>query len=270
MCSAALAKPCISAWPSSEWFARFAELGQGGLQAHKIQPEWIASSANICRVELYLDDCDLDRTGLLSVADFISKKRTLQKLLLNGSAINDLDAAKALASALETHPHIDEVCLVGCDLGNNLDALDEMLVGCKNCSSLLLNDNQIDSSGFARIANFLATNQFLAKLRLIDNLLSDADADSVMSALAMNTYLLKLELKNNRMTDIGRKAVEKAVFDTASLNSIAGSNHYCKIELGSTMDEGDRLAEVGQINCSSMTRKDKIWCKIFSALYRCR
>jgi len=179
--------------------------------------------------ELGLCDCSIGRNGLLLISKYLSKNRSLKRLLLNENQIEDVDIAKALSSAVKYHPSMEEVCLSHCGLGNNLDILPEILGGCNHLKTLRLNGNNIGSESIAQIKAFLAGNQTLTCLRLDNNLLSDADALHISAALKMNTNLHYLYLKGNAFSYHGKKKMMDTILDAASLNSIVESNHNCEI-----------------------------------------
>jgi hypothetical protein len=105
---------------------------------------------NDCLMTLELNNCDLGADDIAAVAKFIKKNKSLSTLDLSGNKINSPGAAKALAKAIKNHPDLSLVNLSGCQLGgykNHTKVLSNILGGCKNLKSLLLDYNRIGIGG---------------------------------------------------------------------------------------------------------------------------
>jgi len=214
--------------------------------------------------ELGLCKCSIDHNGLLLLSKYLSKNRTLKRLLLNENVIEDVDVARALSLAVKDHPTMEELCVSHCELGTNVDVLPEILGGCNRLKTLRLNENKISSQNVAHIGALLASpDTSLATLRLDKNLLSDVDAVHFTAALKSNTNLKYLYLTGNNITDVGKEKITTAVLDTTSLNSIADSNHNCEIVYSTLGTPG--LAS--HINEKYWSTKRKVQSKILLALY---
>jgi Leucine-rich repeat (LRR) protein len=88
-----------------------------------------------------------------------------------------------------------------------------------------LSDNNINSLGAVKIAEYLEGDPPIEYLYLEHNRLNDNDATLIMQALKRNTHLDTLSLHTNSLTSIGVKALLTCVFDSSSLNAISESNH---------------------------------------------
>jgi hypothetical protein len=91
-----------------------------------------------------------------------------------------------------------------------------------------LDDNNIDSLGAVKIAEYLESDPPITHLDLGHNRLNDDDIILISQALKRNTNLLSITLNSNNMTSIGVKAMLTCVFDGSSLNAISESNHTLK------------------------------------------
>jgi hypothetical protein len=88
-----------------------------------------------------------------------------------------------------------------------------------------LSNNNIDSLGAVKIAEYIEGDSPIHRIDLSRNRLNDDDALPISQALKRNTNLTHLNLVGNNFTSIGIKALLSCVFDSSSLNSISESNH---------------------------------------------
>jgi Ran GTPase-activating protein (RanGAP) involved in mRNA processing and transport len=91
-----------------------------------------------------------------------------------------------------------------------------------------LDDNNIDSLGAAKIAQYLESDPPIDRIDLDHNRLNDNDAMLISQALKRNTNLEIISLLMNSITSIGVKALLNCVFDSSNLNAISESNHMLK------------------------------------------
>ena len=96
---------------------------------------------------------------------------------------------------------------------------------------LCLTANGITSSSIALLACFLATNAMLKYLDLDGNGLNDNDALVLANALRSNASLGYLRLYDNDISDAGDEAFDLVLHGDGNLNSIADSNHSCRVVL---------------------------------------
>jgi hypothetical protein len=92
-------------------------------------------------------------------------------------------------------------------------------------SSIDLNNNNIDSLGALKIAEYLESDPPVHQINLDHNLLNDDDVILISQALRRNMTLKRLDLDGNNFTSFGAKALLTCVFDGSSLKAISESNH---------------------------------------------
>jgi hypothetical protein len=90
---------------------------------------------------------------------------------------------------------------------------------------IYLDNNNIDSLGAVKIAEYLETDPPIKELSLDYNRLNDDDAILISQLMKSNTNMEILRIHSNNFTSIGVKALLTCVFDRSSLNSISASNH---------------------------------------------
>jgi hypothetical protein len=90
---------------------------------------------------------------------------------------------------------------------------------------LNLNNNNIDSLGAIKIAEYLEDDPPIELFYLDRNRLNDNDAILISHALKRNTNLKTLSLHTNSLTSIGVKSLITCGFDSSSLNALSESNH---------------------------------------------
>jgi hypothetical protein len=110
-----------------------------------------------------------------------------------------------------------------CDLGSSPTILSIILQS--YVSIINLSNNNIDSLGAVKIAEYLEGDPPIEHLFLGHNRLNDDDAVLISQALKRNTNLRRIDLRSNNFTSIGVKALLTCAFDSSSLNAISESNH---------------------------------------------
>ena len=160
-------------------------------------------------VTLELNNCDLGADDIAAVAKLIKKNKSLSTLDLSGNKINSPGAAKALAKAIKSHPDLSLVNLSGCKLGgykNHTKVLSNILGGCKNLKSLLLDynrigiggkDNEISTEEITLVTDFIATNTSVTVLSLFGNAIDNAHDARLSKALKKNDKIRQLSLGSN-------------------------------------------------------------------------
>jgi hypothetical protein len=161
--------------------------------------------------------------GIISLSKLIDVSVELDQLHLYHNRIDSMDSALCLFRSMKSHPHITHLDLCHCDLGSNPEILSVILQS--DVERIILDDNNIDSLGAAKIAQYLAGNPPINELSLHHNRLNDNDAILISRALKRNTNLMGINLFRNNITSIGVKALLTSVFDSSSLNAISESNH---------------------------------------------
>ena len=124
---------------------------------------------------------------------------------------------------IRSHNCIAGLTISHCNLGSSPEILSVILLS--DVEYINLNNNNIDSLGAVKIAEYLDDDPLLNRLSLDHNRLNDDDAILFSQALKRNTNLRHMDLKGNSFTSIGVKALLTCVFDNSTLNAISESNH---------------------------------------------
>jgi hypothetical protein len=124
--------------------------------------------------------------------------------------------------------------LTHCDLGSSPEILSVILQS--DVKGINLSNNNIDSLGAIKIAEYLEVDPPIEMMSLGHNRLNDDDVILIAQALKRNTNLGFLNLEGNKLTSIGVKALLTCVFDKSSLNAISESNH--RLEELNILSEG--------------------------------
>ena len=117
---------------------------------------------------LELSNCSLSADDLSALATFLAGNKTLRILNLSKNNIESVDNVKSLAKAIKKHPLLRSVNLSQCSIGGgDSDALDKLLVACKECDSLEIGHSDFTSEGVAVVAKFLSRKMSLASFSLV-------------------------------------------------------------------------------------------------------
>ena len=170
-----------------------------------------------------LDNVNLCEEGILSLSELVGVSSQLDKLRICHNRIDNIESARCLSRSLRSHDFIDELNLIHCDLGRSPEILSVILQS--NVSLINLSNNNIDSLGAVKIAEYLGGDPPIEELTLNCNQINDDDAILISRALKRNTHLKALHIYSNNLTSIGVKALLTCVFDSSSLNAISESNH---------------------------------------------
>jgi hypothetical protein len=182
---------------------------------------------SICRFELSCNAFASPDDGCRFAVTIIEKNPRLKEFVWAENQIGGI-----LVESILSHPSLDTVSLKNC-FGGGIDAYDtlcSLLSSDKDFIRIALESSNIQPEGRTEVPAFLAANPRLQCLNLTNNRLGDDDAGRIAQALKRNTNLRCLRLGQNDVTDTGVKALRSAVFNHASLNAMADSNHSCRIE----------------------------------------
>jgi hypothetical protein len=173
----------------------------------------------------YLDfnNANLCGEGIVSLSKLIGVSSKLQEFCLRHNRIDNKESARCLSRSLKLHSSINKLDLTHCDLGSNPEIL--LVILQSDVKWINLDNNNIDSLGAVKIAEYLEGNPPIWRIDLDHNHLSDDDAILISRALKRNTSLKTIYLQGNNFTSIGVKALLTCVFDSSSLNAISESNH---------------------------------------------
>ena len=104
-----------------------------------------------------------------------------------------MESALRLSRSLKSHTGINHLHLDHCDLGSSPEILLVILRSDINCIDL--SNNNIDSMGAIKIAEYLESNPQIEELTLAHNRLNDDDAILISQALKRNKHLSLWKLR---------------------------------------------------------------------------
>jgi hypothetical protein len=178
--------------------------------------------ANFSIVTIHFDNINLCEEGIISLSELVDVSSELRNLIINHNRIDNMESAQYLSRSLKSHACINYLVLSHCDLGTPEILLVILQSDVKHIN---LNNNNIDSLGAVKIAEYLESDPPIKLLSLHHNRLDDDAVILISQALRRNTNLKEIHLHTNLLTPIGVKALLTCVFDNTSLNSISESNH---------------------------------------------
>ena len=218
------------------------------------------TATNSCKVVIF-NNVNLCEDGIILLSELVDVSSKLQYFCIDYNRINSMESARCLSRSLKSHNLIDRLSLAHCDLGSNPDILSVLLQS--DIKQIDLENNNIDSLGAVRIAEYFEGNPPIRRIYLTHNRLNDDDVILISQALKRNTNLKTIHLYTNNFTSIGVKALLTCVFDSSSLNAISESNHtLCRMivffeENDRLQDCIDRMLELGQTDKIVLALQDK-------------
>ena len=164
--------------------------------------------------------------GIISLSKLVDDSSKLNTLTIIHNRIDNMESARCLSRSLRNHARINHIIMSHCDLGSSPTILSIILQS--YVSIINLSNNNIDSLGALKIAEYLEVDPPIHQIDLECNHLNDDDAVLISQALKRNTNLRHMHLHFNNLTSIGVKSLLTCVFDSSSLNVISESNHKLK------------------------------------------
>jgi hypothetical protein len=161
--------------------------------------------------------------GIITLSKLVDVSSELQRFCLRHNRIDNMDSARCLSRSLKLHARINHLDLSHCDLGSSPEIL--LVILQSDVSLINLFNNNIDSFGAVKIAEYLESDPPVKNIDLERNQLNDNDVILFSRALKRNTNLTRINLSSNKITSIGVKVLLTCVFDSSSLNAISESNH---------------------------------------------
>ena len=165
--------------------------------------------------------------GIVYLSKLVYVSSKMWEFRLDHNRIDNMESARCLSRSLKSHSCMIQLNLTHCDLGSSPEILLVLLQSEAVCTNI--SNNNIDSLGAAKIAEYLENDPPIKSLFLSENRLNDNDAILISQALKRTTNLHLIDLMRNNFTPIGVKALLSCVFDSSSLNDIAESNHTLEI-----------------------------------------
>jgi hypothetical protein len=188
-----------------------------------IQPTFLRGTAtNSCKVVIF-DNINICQEGIICLSKLVETSLELQEFRLHHNRIDNIESVCCLSSSLKSHACIDRLYLTHCDLGSTPEILSIILQA--DVKRIILGNNNIDSLGAVKIAEYIGSDPPIYHIDLDHNRLNDDDASLISHALKRNTNLGQITLRSNNITSVGVKALLTRVFDCSSLNAISESNH---------------------------------------------
>jgi len=172
---------------------------------------------------IQFNNINLCDKGIISLSKLVDDSSKLNTLTIIHNRIDNIESARCLSRSLRNHARINQIIMSHCDLGSSPNIL--LIILQSNVSIINLSNNNIDSLGAFKIAEYLVGNPPIEHLFLGHNRLNDYDAQLISHALKRNTNLRRIDLRSNNFTSIGVKALLTCIFDSSSLNAISESNH---------------------------------------------
>jgi hypothetical protein len=177
--------------------------------------------------EVNLVNANICGEGIICLSKLLDVSSNLQFFQLDHNRIDNMNSARCISRSLKSHTRINILKLAHCELGSNPEILLVILKSDVKCINL--NNNNIDSLGAAKIAEYLEGNPHIDYMSFAHNRLNDNDVLLISQALKRNTNLRRIDLRSNNFTSIGVKALLTCVFDSSSLNAISESNHILNL-----------------------------------------
>jgi hypothetical protein len=171
----------------------------------------------------YFINANLCADGIISLSELVDISSKLQTVRLYHNRMDNMESAHCLSGSLRSHACITWLHLDHCDLGSTPEIL--LVILQSDVEYINLNNNNIESLGVVKIAEYLEGDPPIRRIGLGHNRLNDGDIIHISQALKRNTNLKTLSLRSNNFTSIGVKALINCVFDGSCLNSISESNH---------------------------------------------
>jgi hypothetical protein len=179
--------------------------------------------------KLTLSETQMCSAGFASLTEFLRSNTTLQRLTLDKNIIRDSVNTEQFGKAMRKHPQLEYLSLCDCHIGENVNALSDVLHS--GMKELCLGSNAIESRGGFIIASYLASNPPMESINLERNQLNDDDVTHFANSLKTNTRLRQLTLSANKVSLVGIKTLFKAIFNPTTLNDVADCNHNCTLHL---------------------------------------
>ena len=178
---------------------------------------------------LTLSETNMCSAGFASLTEYLGSNTTLQWLTLDKNHIDDTVDTERFGKALRKHSQLEHLSLCDCHIGNNVNALSDILHS--GVKYLYLGSNAIGSRGGFIIASYLNSNPPMESINLERNQLNDNDVTYFANSLKTNTRLRQLTLSANKFSLVGVKCLFKEIFNPTTLNDVADCNHTCTLHL---------------------------------------
>jgi hypothetical protein len=172
---------------------------------------------------IVFDNVNLCGEGIVLLSKLVDVSLRLSSLHLCHNRIDNMELARCLTRSVRSHNRLTALDLTHCDLGSSPEML--LVILQSDVNQIILSNNNIDSLGAVKIAEYLEGNPPIKFMSLDHNRLNDDDAIILSRALKTNMNLRHLHLWTNEFSSVGVKALLTCVFDNSNLNAMSESNH---------------------------------------------
>jgi hypothetical protein len=208
-------------------------------------------AANLSR-DVTFDNTNLCEEGIICLSKLIDVSSNLHELQLKHNRIDSMESARSLSRSIKSHIQLNHFSLSHCDLGSSPEILSVILQS--DVSLINLSNNNLDSLGAVKIAEYLEGDPPIKYLSLENNRLIDDDAILISQALRRNTNLMTLHIDTNNFTSIGVKALLNCVFHTLNLMHLFSNNNDRLQDCINRMLQFDRNQKI----CLALQDKDSL------------
>jgi hypothetical protein len=184
---------------------------------------FLSGRATNSSTQVVFNNTNICGEGIVCLSKLVDVSSNLREFCLHHNRIDNMELAHCLSRSLKSHTRINILNLAHCDLGSTPEIL--LVILQTDIEFIILDNNNIDSLGAVKIAEYLEFNPPILQIELAHNRLNDDDAILISQALKRNTNLTSIDLRSNNFTSIGVKALLTCVFDASSLNAVSESNH---------------------------------------------
>jgi len=214
---------------------------------------------NIKNFGLRQNEFDNIQRGISYAVNVMGSIRRMREFEWSYNEVYSGEDFRPLLEAVLHHPSINKISFANSLRGgvDDYHVMQSLLSSQKNFTEIDLEGNRIQTlsaSGerLTHLPDFLRTNPPLMILNLSGNCLDDIDLGLIANALKYNNNLISLFVSYQQpgVGEEGISALQKAIFDDSSLNSISDSNHIC----GIIVDHGWRGNALKLNNCSDRRR----------------
>ena len=198
----------------------------------------LSGRATNSSTDVVFNNANVCGEGIVWLSKLVDVSSEMTTLYLLNNRIDTMESARCLSRSLKSHACIIYLHLNYCDLGSSPEILSVILQS--EVKYINLEQNNIDSLGVVKVAQYLEGDPPVDGISLQHNRLNDDDALLISQALKRNTNLTHLNLVGNNCTSIGVNAILSCVFDSSSLNSISESNHtLASLNIINSQESGD-------------------------------
>jgi hypothetical protein len=146
------------------------------------------------------ENANICNEGIVYLSKLVDISDELQYFYLFHNPIDNMESARCLSRSLKSHTRINQLFLTHCDLGSSPEILSVILQS--DVKWINLDNNNIDSLGAVKIAEYLEGDPPIHRIDLDHNQLNDDDAILISQALKRNTNLNTICLYTNKITSI--------------------------------------------------------------------